>query len=148
MISTIEARHIMNRTNKDEAVNTINRRTALAAGLASASLISSTSAFAEDAPAGSPEARLRQLGIELPKVAAPVANYVPAARLGNIIFLAGTGPLNPDGSRPQGKVGRDVTLRTGQSTRAERWPCNCSRRCGEPPVVSIRWFASAECSAW
>ena len=110
MISTIEARHIMNRTNKDEAVNTINRRTALAAGLASASLISSTSAFAEDAPAGSPEARLRQLGIELPKVAAPVANYVPAARLGNIIFLAGTGPLNPDGSRPQGKVGRDVTL--------------------------------------
>ena len=84
MISTIEARHIMNRTNKDEAVNTINRRTALAAGLASASLISSTSAFAEDAPAGSPEARLRQLGIELPKVAAPVANYVPAARLGTL----------------------------------------------------------------
>jgi enamine deaminase RidA (YjgF/YER057c/UK114 family) len=110
MISTIEARYTMNRTNKDEAVNTINRRAALVAGLASASLISSTIAFAEDAPAGSPEARLRQLGIELPKVAAPVANYVPAARLGNVIFLAGTGPLNPDGSRPQGKVGRDVTL--------------------------------------
>ena len=130
MISTIEARHIMNRTNKDEAVNTINRRTALAAGLASASLISSTSAFAEDAPAGSPEARLRQLGIELPKVAAPVANYVPAARLGNIIFLAGTGPLNPDGSRPQGKVGRDVTSRTGQSTRAERWLAIARRAAG------------------
>jgi len=91
-------------------MNTVNRRTALAAGLASASLISSTSAFAQDAPAGSADARLRQLGIELPKVAAPVANYVPAVRLGNIIFLAGTGPRNPDGSRPQGKVGRDVTL--------------------------------------
>ena len=92
-------------TNEDEAMNTVNRRTALAAGFATASLISSTSAFAQDAPAGAAEARLLQLGIELPKVAAPVANYVPAARLGNIIFLAGTGPRNPDGSRPQGKVG-------------------------------------------
>jgi enamine deaminase RidA (YjgF/YER057c/UK114 family) len=100
----------MNRPDNDEAMNYINRRTALAAGLASASLISSTGAFAQGAPAGSAEERLRQLGIELPKVAPPVANYIPAARVGNIIFLAGTGPLNPDGSRPQGKVGRDVTL--------------------------------------
>ncbi len=60
--------------------------------------------------AGSAESRLRELGIELPKVAAPVANYVPSARIGNLVFLAGTGPRNPDGSRPQGKVGRDVTL--------------------------------------
>ena len=74
-------------TNEDEAMNTVNRRTALAAGFATASLISSTSAFAQDAPAGAAEARLLQLGIELPKVAAPIANYVPAARLGNIISL-------------------------------------------------------------
>src|ERR1700674_5437776 len=108
-VSNIRARSIMNQHNKDEAVNSIDRRTALVAGLASESLISSNSAFAQQAGAGSAEARLRQLGIELPKVAAPVAIYVPAARLGNLIFLAGTGPLNPDGSRPQGKVGRDVT---------------------------------------
>ena len=87
-------------------MNDINRRTVFVAGLAAASLISN----ATEAAAGSPEARLRELGIELPKVTAPVANYVPSARLGNIIFLAGAGPLNPDGSRPQGKVGRDVTL--------------------------------------
>ena len=87
-------------------MNDIDRRTVFVAGLAAASLISS----ATEAAAGSPEARLRELGIELPKVTAPVANYVPSARLGNIVFLAGTGPLNPDGSRPQGKVGRDVTL--------------------------------------
>ena len=89
-------------------METIDRRTVCVAGLAAASLISNTRA--SKAAAGSPEARLRELGIELPKVAAPVANYVPSARLGNIIFLAGAGPLNPDGSRPQGKVGRDVTL--------------------------------------
>jgi enamine deaminase RidA (YjgF/YER057c/UK114 family) len=87
-------------------MNDVNRRTVFVAGLAAASLISNAT---EAAPA-SPEARLRELGIELPKVPAPVANYVPSARLGNIIFLAGAGPLNPDGSRPQGKVGRDVTL--------------------------------------
>jgi len=87
-------------------MNDIDRRTVFVAGLAAASLISN----ATKAAAGSPEARLRELGIELPKVTAPVANYVPSARLGNIIFLAGAGPLYPDGSRPQGKVGRDVTL--------------------------------------
>jgi hypothetical protein len=61
MMSTLRARRI--KTNEDEAMNTVNRRTALAAGLATASLISSTSAFAQDAPVGSAEARLRQLGI-------------------------------------------------------------------------------------
>jgi enamine deaminase RidA (YjgF/YER057c/UK114 family) len=87
-------------------MNDINRRTIFVAGLAAASLMSN----ATQATPGSPEARLRELGIELPKVPAPVANYVPSARLGNTIFLAGAGPLNPDGSRPQGKVGRDVSL--------------------------------------
>ena len=87
-------------------MNDIDRRTVFVAGLAAASLISNAIEAAE----GSPEARLRELGIELPKVTAPVANYVPSARLGNIVFLAGAGPRNPDGSRPQGKVGRDVTL--------------------------------------
>ena len=62
------------------------------AGLASASIVSSTSAFAEQEAGASAEAKLRQLGIELPKVAAPVANYLPATRLGNLVFLAGTGP--------------------------------------------------------
>jgi hypothetical protein len=79
----------------------IDRRTVFAAGLAAASLMPTVI----EATAGSPQARLREMGIELPKVTAPVANYVPSARLGNIIFLAGAGPLNPDGSRPQGKVG-------------------------------------------
>jgi enamine deaminase RidA (YjgF/YER057c/UK114 family) len=38
------------------------------------------------------------------------SKLVLATRLGNLVFLAGTGPRNPDGSRPQGKVGRDVTI--------------------------------------
>jgi enamine deaminase RidA (YjgF/YER057c/UK114 family) len=97
-------------TIEDEALRHFDRRTALVAGLASASLFSGATAYAQPAAGGSAEARLRQLGIELPKVGTPVANYIPAARLGNIVFLAGTGPMNPDGTRPQGKVGRDVSV--------------------------------------
>src|SRR5690606_34792924 len=45
-----------------------------------------------EAPAVDPEARLRELGIELPEVAPPVANYVKAVRVGNLLFLSGHGP--------------------------------------------------------
>src|SRR5258707_1983194 len=93
-----------------EAMENIDRRTVFAAGLAGSSLRSSTSATAQQAAGGSAEARLRELGIELPKVPVPVANYVPAARLGNVIFLAGTGSIKPDGKLATGKVGIDVTL--------------------------------------
>jgi enamine deaminase RidA (YjgF/YER057c/UK114 family) len=94
-------------------MNKIDRRTAMAAGLASASIISTGAVFAAQ-EGGSAEEKLRQLGIELPKVATPSANFIPAARLGNLVFLAGTGPRNPDGSRPRGKVGREVTLEEAQ----------------------------------
>ena len=55
-----------------------------------------------------PEARLRELGIELYKPDAPVANYVRAVRTGNLVFLAGHGECG--GTRLTGKVGRDVTV--------------------------------------
>jgi enamine deaminase RidA (YjgF/YER057c/UK114 family) len=92
----------------EEAMNIIDRRTALIAGIASASL-SNTTGFAQKADGNSAENKLRQLGIELPKVPAPVANYVPAARIGNVIYLAGTGPRYPDGRLGTGKVGVDLT---------------------------------------
>ena len=57
----------------------------------------------------SPEKRLKQLGIDLGTVSAPVANYVNAVRAGNLLFLAGKGPRAVEGKRPQGKVGRDYT---------------------------------------
>ncbi|MDI3341671.1 MAG: RidA family protein [Sphaerobacter sp.] len=55
------------------------------------------------------EARLQELGIELPPVPSPAGNYVHAVRSGNLLFLSGKGPFNPDGSTPIGKVGRDYT---------------------------------------
>jgi enamine deaminase RidA (YjgF/YER057c/UK114 family) len=58
----------------------------------------------------SAEERLRELGIELPGVAAPVANYVPAVTAGNLVFLSGGLAVRPDGTRPAGKVGSEVSI--------------------------------------
>lgn len=55
------------------------------------------------------EAHLRELGIELPPVPAPAGSYVHAVQTGNLLFLAGKGPRNLDGTAPVGKVGRDFT---------------------------------------
>lgn len=60
-----------------------------------------------------PEAKLRELGIELSTPSAPVANYVNAVRTGNLIFLAGKGPLKTDGENITGKVGDDLTIEQG-----------------------------------
>ena len=63
---------------------------------------------------GAIEKRLEKLGIELSDPHAPVANYVPAVRTGNLLYLAGVGPAaKPDGTVPKGKVGRDLTVEEG-----------------------------------
>ena len=46
----------------------------------------------------------------MPQPPGAVANYVPAARMGNLIFLAGVGPVKPDRTMATGKVGKDVSL--------------------------------------
>jgi len=62
----------------------------------------------------SAEKKLKQLGITLPAVTPPVANYVNAVRTGNLLYLAGKGgPPGPDGKRPQGKLGRDFSVEQG-----------------------------------
>ena len=80
---------------------------ATAAGIAS---LAPRRAGAQAAGGTAVEQRLRERGIELPRVMAPVANYVPAVRTGNLVFLAGTGPVKPDGAFATGKVGKDVTV--------------------------------------
>lgn len=57
--------------------------------------------------------KLAELGIELPTLGAPMANYVHAVRTGNLVFLAGKGPTRPDGSRVTGKLGQDLTVEEG-----------------------------------
>ena len=60
-----------------------------------------------------PEAKLQELGVTLPEVVPPVANYVNAVTTGNLVFLAGKGPMQADGTYVTGKVGADLTVEQG-----------------------------------
>lgn len=60
-----------------------------------------------------PDAKLKEMGIEIPKASAPVANYVNVVRTGNLIYTSGKGPNRPDGSLVTGKVGKDLTVEQG-----------------------------------
>jgi enamine deaminase RidA (YjgF/YER057c/UK114 family) len=59
------------------------------------------------------ETRLKEKGIVLTTPSAPVANYVNAVRVGNLLYLAGKGPNKPDGSYVTGKMGKDLTIEQG-----------------------------------
>ncbi len=59
------------------------------------------------------EARLKELGIDLPPLSAPMANYVRSVRVGNLLFLAGHGPQKDGKMAFVGKVGRDLTVEQG-----------------------------------
>jgi enamine deaminase RidA (YjgF/YER057c/UK114 family) len=61
------------------------------------------------------EARLAELGLELPTPPRPIANYVTAARSGNLLFLSGHGPVQGNRIVHQGTVGRDLTVEQGQA---------------------------------
>ena len=61
-------------------------------------------------PAAGWHARLRELGIRLPPVAAPVAAYVPAVRSGQLVFTSGQLPFVDGGLRRTGKVGGSVEV--------------------------------------
>jgi enamine deaminase RidA (YjgF/YER057c/UK114 family) len=60
------------------------------------------------------EARLRALGLALPTPPRPIANYVTAARSGNLLFLSGHGPFREGRVVHQGTVGRDLTVEQGR----------------------------------
>ncbi len=60
-----------------------------------------------------PEARLTELGIALQEPSTPVANYVNAVRVGNLLFLAGKGPRTGAGELVTGKLGVDMTVDQG-----------------------------------
>lgn len=58
------------------------------------------------------DARLAELGIELPEAPAPAANYVPYTVTGNLVFVSGQISTGPDGL-VKGRVGDDMTVEEG-----------------------------------
>ncbi|MCZ6508214.1 MAG: RidA family protein [Acidobacteria bacterium] len=78
-------------------------------------IVASLGIATAQSPSDGPEARLAALGVELPVLPEPVANYVLAVRTGNLVFLAGHGPAKPGGGYVTGKLGADLTVAEGQA---------------------------------
>lgn len=72
-----------------------------------------TLVLARAAEATGPEQRLAALGLSLPDAPPAIANYVPAVRSGNLVFLAGQIARDARGKFLTGKVGRDLTETQG-----------------------------------
>lgn len=59
------------------------------------------------------EARLKELGIELPEAPKPVGVYKPVVIAGNMAYLSGHGPLKPNKSLMTGRLGLDMDTEAG-----------------------------------
>jgi enamine deaminase RidA (YjgF/YER057c/UK114 family) len=57
--------------------------------------------------AQTPEEKLEQMGLKIPEVGQPIANYVKWKQVGNLLYLAGSGP------KIYGKVGADLSVEQG-----------------------------------
>jgi enamine deaminase RidA (YjgF/YER057c/UK114 family) len=63
----------------------------------------------------SADAKLAELGLELPPAPKPAGVYSPLVQTGNLIYLSGHGPLKSDGTLISGKVGSDLTQEEGKA---------------------------------
>jgi enamine deaminase RidA (YjgF/YER057c/UK114 family) len=60
-----------------------------------------------------PDDRLLELNLSLPPVPKPIAKYRPAVQAGNMLYLSGHGPVQPDGSLIKGRVGHNLSTEQG-----------------------------------
>lgn len=60
------------------------------------------------------EARLKELNITLPAPTPPSGSFAKTVRVGNLVFTSGHGPVKPDGTMVQGRLGADLTIEQGQ----------------------------------
>ncbi len=56
------------------------------------------------------EDRLRELNLDLPKIPAPIGNFLPYRRVGQLLYLSGQGPRNAAGEISVGRVGKDCSV--------------------------------------
>jgi len=62
-----------------------------------------------------PYERLKKLGLELPPVTPPIANFVTHVQEGNFLYLSGQGPNEANGREHTGKLGDTVSVEEGYS---------------------------------
>lgn len=76
-----------------------------------------------------PEARLAELGFEIPAVAKPVAAYVPAVRSGAYVYTSGQLPMVDGKLAATGKVGAEIDPDTAK---------DLARTCGLNALAAVR----------
>lgn len=60
-----------------------------------------------------PEQKLKHLGLDLPTVPTPIANFVMWRQAGSLLYLSGQGPRKEDGSTVVGRLGLDRSVEDG-----------------------------------
>lgn len=78
-----------------------------------------------------PEERLENLGIDLPDVADPVADYVPAVRTSDdVVYVSGQLPTDEEGELLEtGRVGAEVDVKTAEEA---------ARRCAINVLAAVK----------
>jgi len=80
------------------------------------------------------EERLKSLGLALPAPVAPVANYVPFVRSGNLVHISGQISTDASGGI-KGVVGKDIDLETAQ---------RAARLCGVNLIAQMKAAADGD----
>jgi len=70
------------------------------------------------------EEKIKELGFDLPEVAKPLAAYIPAKQVGNLVMTSGQVPLVKGSINYAGKVGSDLSEEDGQKA-AQICALNC-----------------------
>ena len=70
------------------------------------------------------EAKLKEMGIELPEAPKPLAAYVPAVQAGDFVFSSGQIPMQAGELKFKGKLGADLTEEQGHEA-ARLCAINC-----------------------
>lgn len=69
----------------------------------------------EKSSPASAEEQLRKLKLELPPLTKPTNTLVSAVRVGDLLFVSGTGPGKVDGRISFGRLGQDLDVKQGQA---------------------------------
>jgi enamine deaminase RidA (YjgF/YER057c/UK114 family) len=76
----------------------------------------------------SPQERLAELGLTLPPVVTPMADYIPAVRTGNLVYTSGQLPFADGELHATGLVGAEVDTDTAK---------HCARLCALNALAAV-----------
>ena len=75
------------------------------------------------------ENKIKELGIILPKAAAPVGSYVATKIVGKLLYISGQISINENGELIKGKIGKELKTEDGYEA---------AKRCGLSIVAQVK----------